>query len=120
MNSPTSAGARTDELKRAAIGHMDRITPVLVELSHRIHATPELALAEYQAVRALIGVARAEGLTIEPSAYGLETAFAVDSVPRSARKWRSSPSTTELLAREGAFEGVDASDSEKGTVRAPR
>lgn len=75
-------------LKIAAAARVDELAPPLVELSHRIHASPELGFAEHQAVAALTDVARAEGLEVTSPAYELETAlsgdFGAESGPRVA------------------------------------
>jgi amidohydrolase len=62
----------------------------LIELSHEIHAHPETNYEERFAHDLLTGVLEAEGLTVERSAYGVDTAFA-------ARAGDSGPTIAVLL-----------------------
>jgi amidohydrolase len=59
-------------LGEAVRGH----TPRLLELSHDLHDHPELGFEERYAHAALTTVLGHGGLEVEPSAFGLETAFA--------------------------------------------
>jgi len=72
--------ARMDasELKRAACAAVDEIRDDLLQLSHRIHAKPELAFEEREAAALLSASIRRSGLAVEVGAYGLETAFAAE------------------------------------------
>ncbi|MBC3192818.1 amidohydrolase [Pseudonocardia sp. C8] len=47
----------------------------LVEISHTIHATPELAFSEHRAAALLADEAERAGFTVTRGAYGLDTAF---------------------------------------------
>ncbi|MGH2825749.1 MAG: amidohydrolase, partial [Actinomycetota bacterium] len=47
----------------------------LIELSHRVHATPELAYEEYQSSTALADALESGGMKVERRAHGLDTAF---------------------------------------------
>lgn len=66
----------TDELKRRVEDEVDRRADVLLDVSHRIHADPELAFAEHAAHDLLTDVLDDAGLAVERGAYGLDTAFA--------------------------------------------
>jgi amidohydrolase len=54
---------------------VDAIRDELLDLSHTIHANPELAFEEHRAAALLCDAIEAAGLEVERSAYGLETAF---------------------------------------------
>ena len=66
------------ELKRAVCAAVDDIREELLRLSHGIHAKPELAFEEREAVALLSESIRQSGLEVETGAYGLETAFAAE------------------------------------------
>jgi amidohydrolase len=55
---------------------IDQRADLLLEVSHRIHAHPELGFEEHLAHELLTGVLADEGLEPTRGAYGLETAFA--------------------------------------------
>jgi amidohydrolase len=65
----------TAKLKRDARDAVDAIRDELLDLSHTIHANPELAFEEHRAAALLCDAIEAAGLEVERSAYGLETAF---------------------------------------------
>src|SRR6201997_3427069 len=50
----------------------------LVELSHAIHAEPEVALAEYRSCAKAQALVAERGFEITPAAAGLDTAFRAD------------------------------------------
>jgi len=54
---------------------VDRRADLLLEVSHAIHAHPELAYEEHFAHDLLAGTIAADGLPVERSAYGIATAF---------------------------------------------
>lgn len=64
---------------------VDRLAPLLLEVSHRIHARPELAFAEHEAVAILCDAAAREGLALEHPVHGLETAFQAEFGEGAAR-----------------------------------
>ncbi|HXH57240.1 amidohydrolase [Iamia sp.] len=64
-----------DLVKERIEAEVERLAPVLLDVSHRIHERPELAFEEHHAHDVLTEVLEAEGLTVERSAYGLATAF---------------------------------------------
>ncbi len=76
VGSLGSVSAAADEVKDRIDAEVDRLAEVLVDVSHRIHERPELAFGETHAHDVLTDVLEAEGLTVERSAYGLDTAFA--------------------------------------------
>ena len=63
------------EAKQRACEEIDRLAPELLDVSHRIHARPELCFEEHHAHDLLTGVLSDHGLAVERRAYGLETAF---------------------------------------------
>jgi amidohydrolase len=65
-------------LKNECCATVDRLAGQLIDISHRIHATPELAFNEHQAASLLAETARAAGLDVEQGAFGLETAFSAE------------------------------------------
>lgn len=67
--SPLSAA------KARLAAEVDRRADLLVDVSHQIHARPELNFEEHFAHELLTGVLEAEGLAVTRSARGLETAF---------------------------------------------
>ena len=64
-----------EQLKDAVRAEVDRWAPTLVDVSHRLHADPELAFAEHHAHDLLTGVIEQAGLDVERGAFGLDTAF---------------------------------------------
>jgi amidohydrolase len=66
----TSASA-----KAASAEVVDRVLPDLVELSHRVHATPELCFAENASARAVAGTLRSGGLAVSEGVYDIPTAL---------------------------------------------
>jgi amidohydrolase len=144
-------------LKKEVCASVDRLARELLDVSHEIHAHPELAFEEVRAARLLTETARRRGLDARQSVYGLETAIEArvgdagptvallseyDALPGighacghniiattalgaalalaelGARlpgrvRWLGTPAEErgggkELMARNGAFEGVDA------------
>ena len=65
----------TAEAKRRVAAEVDRLTPVLLDVSHRIHERPELCFEEHFAHDLLAGVIEDAGISVERGAYELETAF---------------------------------------------
>ncbi len=61
--------------KDAAAATVDRGAAALVELSHRIHAHPELSFEEHRAAAWCAGALAAGGFTVEAPVAGLDTAF---------------------------------------------
>ena len=63
------------EAKDIVRAEIERLTPALLELSHSIHANPELNLEEHHAHEVLTGVLDDNGIGVERSAYDMPTAF---------------------------------------------
>ena len=63
------------EAKQRVCEEVDRLAPELLDVSHRIHAHPELCFEEHHAHDLLTGVLAGHGLAVERAAYGLDTAF---------------------------------------------
>jgi len=61
--------------KGAVDRHVDRTAEDIVDVSHRIHAMPELAWQEVRSSVLLCDELERAGLDVERSAWGLETAF---------------------------------------------
>jgi amidohydrolase len=61
--------------KAASAEAVERRLPQLVELSHRVHATPELCFGEAASARAVADALRAGGLVVDEGVYDLPTAL---------------------------------------------
>lgn len=68
--------ADTDEVKARIEAEVDRLADTLLDVSHSIHAHPEVLFEERHAHDVLTQVLEDEGLAVERGAYGLETGFA--------------------------------------------
>ena len=78
---------RPDQLKNRACAAVDADRNTLIDLSQRIHASPELNFEEHRACGWLAEYLEHAGFTVERGAYGLPTAFAArlgDGHPRIA------------------------------------
>ncbi len=64
-----------EQAKRQVIADIDARAEVLVDVSHRIHEHPELGYEEVFAHDLLTQVMADDGITVEPHAYGVDTAF---------------------------------------------
>ena len=62
-------------LKKKVTEAVDRLAPELVELSHKVHANPELGMQEHKAVAWQIELLRSHGFTVTTPFCGMETAF---------------------------------------------
>ncbi len=67
-----------EDLKQRVCEAVDALSGTLLQVSHEIHANPELSFEEHAASELLISTLEQAGLDVEPGAYGLETAFAAD------------------------------------------
>src|SRR5262245_30689627 len=85
-------------LKERAFACVDAERDALIDLSLRIHRTPELRLAEHQASAWLVEYLERAGFTVERGAYGLPTAFA-------ARLGRGTPRVA-ILCEYDALPGI--------------
>jgi amidohydrolase len=63
------------DTKAAARTRLDEVRPQLIELSHRIHANPELGFHEEQAAAWLTDALEGAGLAVQRGACDLPTAF---------------------------------------------
>ena len=63
------------EAKQRVRDEIERLTPTLIEVSHEIHAHPELNFEEHFAHEILTGVLTDEGLSVDQGAYDMPTAF---------------------------------------------
>ena len=68
-----------DELKKRACAAIDARAALLVDVSHDIHAHPELNYEEHFAHDLLTRSLESDGIDVTRSAYGLDTAFAATS-----------------------------------------
>ena len=68
-----------EALKSAACEEVDGLGPQLIEISHEIHANPELKYEERFAHGLLTGALAEAGLEPQRGAYGIETAFRADA-----------------------------------------
>jgi len=64
-----------DTIKQVIAGEMRELRPRLIEISHTIHANPELQFHEHQAAALLTGELERQGFAVERGVAGLETAF---------------------------------------------
>jgi amidohydrolase len=87
-----------EELKQQLGAEVDRRAEVLVDVSHQIHAHPELCFEEHFAHDLLSSVLEAEGLTVSRGARGVVTAF-------EARAGTSGP-TVAVLCEYDALPGI--------------
>ena len=69
-------GSKIGGLKEWACARVDAERPSLIELSLRIHGTPELSFGEHRAAAWLSEYLEGAGFAVERGAYGLPTAFA--------------------------------------------
>jgi amidohydrolase len=67
--------AEVEEIKQRLADEVDRRADLLIDVSHQIHARPELCFEERFAHDLLTGVIAGDGLEVERHAYGLDTAF---------------------------------------------
>jgi amidohydrolase len=63
----------------AVLERIDGFAPQLLELSHSLHAEPELAYEEVRSAARCADLLESGGFTVERQAYGLSTAFAARS-----------------------------------------
>lgn len=63
-------------LKRDVCAAIDAMAPELLEVSHAIHANPELAFQEFEAAKLLTSRIEHAGLPVTRGAFGLPTAYA--------------------------------------------
>jgi amidohydrolase len=91
-------GTGLDEVKRRLADEVERRAEVLLEVSHQIHARPELNFEEHFAHDLLATVLEGEGLSVTRGARGLATAF-------EARAGADGP-TVAVLCEYDALPGI--------------
>ena len=64
-----------DQLKSRIVAEVNARRDELIHISDTIHANPELAFQEFEAVTLLTSVLEREGFTVQRSVAGLDTAF---------------------------------------------
>ena len=70
------------DLKEKVIAAVDRLTPELIELSHKVHENPEVAMQEHKAVAWQVELLRSYGFTVTTPYCGMDTAYrAVKGTP---------------------------------------
>ena len=87
------------EAKAIVSAEIERLTPKLLEVSHSIHANPELNFEEHHAHDVLTGVLEEEGIDVERGAYDMETAF-------DARIGAADGPTVAVLCEYDALPGI--------------
>jgi amidohydrolase len=90
-----------ESLKERVCEAVDALTGTLLDVSHEIHANPELAFEERHASALLVRTLEAAGLSVETGAYGLETAFCSDFSGTN-----SDAGCVALLAEYDALPGI--------------
>lgn len=88
-----------DPQKQAVITEVERLKPELLEISRFLHANPELAFEEHQAVERLSRTMEKHGFTVERSVAGLATAF-------TASRASAEGPTIAFLAEYDALPGL--------------
>jgi len=63
------------EAKKSVRAEVERLTPKLLEISHSLHANPELGFEEHHAHEVLTDAIESEGLPVDRGAYDMSTAF---------------------------------------------
>jgi amidohydrolase len=66
-------------LKDRVVAKIDTIAGLLIEVSHQLHAHPELRFEEHLAHRLLTTTLADHGLRVQESAFGLPTAFVAEA-----------------------------------------
>jgi amidohydrolase len=89
-----------DALKTRVQEVVDEMAERLIEISHTIHANPEIAFEEHASMALLAGAAEAAGMTVERGVAELPTAFVATSECA-----RSGP-TIAVLAEYDALPGL--------------
>ncbi|MDA3630735.1 amidohydrolase [Saccharopolyspora sp. WRP15-2] len=69
----STTSERTDRLRQQAIGVVDDWAARLIELSHAIHANPELSYQEHDSAALVAETIRSAGFDTTVGAYGLDT-----------------------------------------------
>jgi metal-dependent amidase/aminoacylase/carboxypeptidase family protein len=78
--------------------HLERESAALLELSHRIHAHPEVLFEEVRASGWLADALEERGFAVERGVGGLPTAFRAVLEGAPGRRWPCCASTTRCPA----------------------
>ena len=87
------------EAKRRVCDEVDRLTPLLLDVSHQIHAHPELGFEERFSHELLTGITSDHAMSTQRHAYGLETAF-------EARAGASAGPVVAVICEYDALPGI--------------
>ncbi len=90
-----------DELKQRLINEVDARREELIRTADTIHARPELAFQEFEAVALLTSILEREGFTVQRGVAGLETAFVASYTSRKGDR-----PIVALLAEYDALAGL--------------
>lgn len=71
----TPVDTTVEQARALMCEEVDRRRDILLRVSHEIHAHPEENFAEHRAHDLLVDAIRADGVDVEPHAFGLPTAF---------------------------------------------
>ena len=93
--------SNVDKLKSRVMAEVDARRDELIRISDTIHAKPELAFEEFEAVALLTSVLEQEGFTVQQGVAGLETAFVASYTSRKGGK-----PVVALLAEYDALAGL--------------
>ena len=74
-----------ESLKKEVSDAIDNFAGELIELSHAIHAEPELALEEFKAAERLTAAAGSHGLSATRKVFGLETSYLAEFGEKGTR-----------------------------------
>jgi amidohydrolase len=88
-----------EDAKRKVAAEVDRCAGALVDVSHSIHAQPELLFEERAAADTLAAALEAADFDVERGAYGLDTAFA-------GRRGGGDGPTVAILCEYDALPGI--------------
>ncbi|MCB0082350.1 MAG: M20 family metallopeptidase [Caldilineaceae bacterium] len=89
----------TAVLKERVCDYIDEIAPQLLQISHTIHANPEISFAEFESMKLLADTAEAFGYAVQRGVAGLETAFMAVSA-------RTQGPTIAFIAEYDALPGL--------------
>ncbi|MEM7130376.1 MAG: M20 family metallopeptidase [Chloroflexota bacterium] len=70
---------KTAELKARVCDYIDEMAPRLIQISHQIHANPEIAFEEHESMKLLADTVDSNGYAVERGVAGLDTAFVAES-----------------------------------------
>jgi amidohydrolase len=76
MATDSSLSTTSLHLAEAVLARAEQTAPLVVQLSHDIHADPELAYQEFRAATRCADLLQDNGFQVERGAYGVPTAFA--------------------------------------------